>query len=71
MFLQAHDGGVVAVEISRVLGGAPQMITIGVDKTLAIWDTVSFKVLSSHWYFLVKNYMLEFTMKLIAMLPPF
>ncbi|KAF3786636.1 hypothetical protein EJ110_NYTH25065 [Nymphaea thermarum] len=43
--LKAHDGGVVAVEISRVLGGAPQMITIGVDKTLAIWDTVSFKEL--------------------------
>ncbi|KAG4928725.1 hypothetical protein JHK85_055211 [Glycine max] len=41
----AHDGGVVAVELSRVMGGAPQLITIGADKTLAIWDTVSFKEL--------------------------
>ncbi|KAK6930632.1 hypothetical protein RJ641_004726 [Dillenia turbinata] len=41
----AHDGGVVAVELSRVIGGAPQLITIGADKTLAIWDTVSFKEL--------------------------
>ncbi|XP_031255041.1 uncharacterized protein LOC116113026 isoform X3 [Pistacia vera] len=43
--LKAHDGGVVAVELSRVIGGAPQLITIGADKTLAIWDTVSFKEL--------------------------
>ncbi|KAK1276991.1 hypothetical protein QJS04_geneDACA011030 [Acorus gramineus] len=43
--LKAHDGGVVAVELSRVMGGAPQLITIGVDKTLAIWDTISFKEL--------------------------
>lgn len=28
-----------------MIGGAPQLITIGVDKTLAIWDTISFKVL--------------------------
>ncbi|XP_020525863.1 uncharacterized protein LOC18438955 isoform X2 [Amborella trichopoda] len=41
--LKAHDGGLVAVELSRVLGGAPQLITIGADKSLAIWDTVSFK----------------------------
>lgn len=44
LFLKAHDGGVVAVELSRVSGGAPQLITIGADKTLAIWDTISFKV---------------------------
>lgn len=43
--LKAHDGGVVAVELSRVIGGAPQLITIGADKTLAIWDTISFKEL--------------------------
>ncbi|KAJ6850889.1 uncharacterized protein M6B38_262105 [Iris pallida] len=43
--LKAHDGGVVAVELSRVMGGAPQLITIGADKTLGIWDTVSFKEL--------------------------
>lgn len=43
--LKAHDGGVLAVELSRVIGGAPQLITIGVDKTLAIWDTISFKEL--------------------------
>ncbi|KHN14190.1 hypothetical protein glysoja_028588 [Glycine soja] len=43
--LKAHDGGVVAVELSRGMGGAPQLITIGADKTLAIWDTVSFKEL--------------------------
>ncbi|CAM8905406.1 unnamed protein product [Rhodiola kirilowii] len=43
--LKAHDGGVVAVELSRVIGGAPQLITIGADKSLAIWDTISFKEL--------------------------
>ncbi|KAK2978952.1 hypothetical protein RJ640_008733, partial [Escallonia rubra] len=43
--LKAHDGGVVSVELSRVIGGAPQLITIGADKTLAIWDTISFKEL--------------------------
>ncbi|KAI3805254.1 hypothetical protein L1987_27463 [Smallanthus sonchifolius] len=43
--LKAHDGGVVAVELSRVRGSAPQLITIGADKTLAIWDTMSFKEL--------------------------
>lgn len=43
--LKAHEGGVVAVELSRVIGGAPQLITIGADKTLAIWDTISFKEL--------------------------
>ncbi|OMO53215.1 hypothetical protein CCACVL1_28804 [Corchorus capsularis] len=43
--LKAHDGGVIAVELSRVIGGAPQLITIGADKTLAIWDTISFKEL--------------------------
>ncbi|XP_024959250.1 uncharacterized protein LOC112500152 isoform X3 [Cynara cardunculus var. scolymus] len=42
---KAHDGGVVAVELSRVSGSAPQLITIGADKTLAIWDTMSFKEL--------------------------
>lgn len=34
----------MAVELSRVIGGAPQLVTIGADKTLAIWDTISFKV---------------------------
>ncbi|PON65935.1 Guanine nucleotide-binding protein, beta subunit [Trema orientale] len=43
--LKAHDGGVVAVELSRVIEGAPQLVTIGADKTLAIWDTISFKEL--------------------------
>ncbi|KAF7804999.1 transcription initiation factor TFIID subunit 5 [Senna tora] len=43
--LKAHDGGVVSVEISRVTGSAPQLITIGADKTLVIWDSVSFKEL--------------------------
>ncbi|KAL0348165.1 UNVERIFIED_CONTAM: TSET complex member tstF [Sesamum angustifolium] len=43
--LKAHDGGVVAIELSRVVGAAPQLITIGADKTLAIWDTISFKEL--------------------------
>ncbi|KAL3613219.1 hypothetical protein CASFOL_042910 [Castilleja foliolosa] len=43
--LKAHDGGVAAVEISRVVGAPPQLITIGADKTLAIWDTMSFKEL--------------------------
>lgn len=40
----------MAVELSRVMGGAPQLITIGADKTLAIWDTISFKVL--HLFFI-------------------
>ena len=35
----------MAVELSRVIGGAPQLVTIGADKTLAIWDTISFKVI--------------------------
>ncbi|EPS66148.1 hypothetical protein M569_08629, partial [Genlisea aurea] len=43
--LKAHDSGVVAVELSRIAGAAPQLITIGVDKSLAIWDTTSFKEL--------------------------
>ncbi|KAL6211035.1 hypothetical protein ACLB2K_016263 [Fragaria x ananassa] len=43
--IKAHDGGVVAVELSRVIGSAPQLISIGADKTLAIWDTISFKEL--------------------------
>ncbi|KAL2231349.1 uncharacterized protein LOC105172480 [Sesamum indicum] len=43
--LKAHDGGVVAIELSRVVGAAPQLITIGADKSLAIWDTISFKEL--------------------------
>lgn len=44
MTLKAHDGGVVSIELSHVAGAAPQLITIGADKTLAIWDTISFKV---------------------------
>ncbi|KAK4763822.1 hypothetical protein SAY87_013260 [Trapa incisa] len=43
--LKAHDGGVIAIELSRVIGGAPQLITVGADKTLAMWDTMSFKEL--------------------------
>ncbi|XP_022725382.1 uncharacterized protein LOC111281878 isoform X1 [Durio zibethinus] len=39
-----RDAGVIAVELSRVIGGA-QLITIGADKTLAIWDTISFQEL--------------------------
>lgn len=35
----------MAVELSRVSGSAPQLITIGADKTLAIWDTMTFKVI--------------------------
>ncbi|KAG5624941.1 hypothetical protein H5410_010159 [Solanum commersonii] len=42
---KAHDGGAIAVELSIVIGNAPQFISIGADKTLAIWDTVSFKEL--------------------------
>lgn len=45
---KAHDGGVYAIELARVLGGAPQLISIGADKTLAVWDTVSFKVPGSN-----------------------
>ncbi|KAL0335348.1 UNVERIFIED_CONTAM: TSET complex member tstF [Sesamum radiatum] len=39
--LKAHDGGVIAVERSHVVGAPPQLITIGADKTLAIWDTMT------------------------------
>ena len=39
------DGGVVVVGLSKVVAGAPQLITIGTDKTVTIWDTISFKVL--------------------------
>ncbi|KAJ4877700.1 Transducin/WD40 repeat-like superfamily protein [Raphanus sativus] len=41
----AHDGGLVAVELSRVSGSAPQLITIGADKTLDICHTMTFKEL--------------------------
>lgn len=43
----------MAVELSRVSGSAPQLITIGADKTLAIWDTMTFKVnvMSHLWIF--------------------
>jgi len=44
MYLKAHDGGVAAVDILRISGSAPQLITVGADKTLAVWDTVSFRV---------------------------
>ncbi|VFQ74283.1 unnamed protein product [Cuscuta campestris] len=40
---EAHDGGVIAVELFRVIGSAPQLITIGADKNLVIWDTFAFK----------------------------
>ncbi|TYJ20817.1 hypothetical protein E1A91_A08G022800v1 [Gossypium mustelinum] len=43
--MKAHDGGVVAIELNRVIGGSPQLITIGADKTLVIWDTNKFKEL--------------------------
>ncbi|KAK8615207.1 hypothetical protein V6N13_068988 [Hibiscus sabdariffa] len=43
--MKAHDGGVVAIELYRVIGGSPHLITIGADKTLAIWDTNKFKEL--------------------------
>jgi hypothetical protein len=41
--LQAHDGGVYGIELARVQDEAPQLVSIGADKTLAIWDTVNFK----------------------------
>ncbi|KAG6408640.1 hypothetical protein SASPL_131658 [Salvia splendens] len=41
--VKAHDGGVVAIELSRVAGAPPNLITIGADKTLAIWEASSFK----------------------------
>nr|POE98199.1 augmin subunit 5 [Quercus suber] len=44
-----HDGGVVAAELSKVVAGAPQLITIGTDKTLTIWDTISFKDIVTFW----------------------
>ncbi|EFJ28983.1 hypothetical protein SELMODRAFT_92496 [Selaginella moellendorffii] len=43
--LKAHDGGVHGMEMAKIQGGPPQLITIGADKTLAIWDITSFKEL--------------------------
>lgn len=34
----------MSADFSRVIGGAPQLITIGADKALTIWDTVNFRV---------------------------
>lgn len=42
--VQAHKEGVYALELARVQEGPPQFVSIGADKTLAIWDTQSFKV---------------------------
>jgi hypothetical protein len=42
--VQAHKEGVYALELARVQEGPPQLISIGADKTLAIWDTQFFKV---------------------------
>ncbi|KAK8494689.1 hypothetical protein V6N12_016059 [Hibiscus sabdariffa] len=36
--MKAHDGGVVAILLYRVIGGSPHLITISADNTLAIWD---------------------------------
>ncbi|KAK8649380.1 hypothetical protein V6N13_130109 [Hibiscus sabdariffa] len=36
--MKAHDGGVVAILLYRVIGGNPHLITINADNTLAIWD---------------------------------
>lgn len=47
--VQAHDGGVYALELARVQEGPPQLVSIGADKTLAIWDTQSFKVSLMTW----------------------
>ncbi|KAK7812782.1 augmin subunit 5 [Quercus suber] len=47
--IMIHDGGVVAAELSKVVAGAPQLITIGTDKTLTIWDTISFKDIVTFW----------------------
>lgn len=54
----------MAVELSRVIGGSPQLITIGADKTLAIWDTISFKVL----YFVKGLYMQALTFMFLHIL---
>ncbi|CAM6114633.1 unnamed protein product [Calypogeia fissa] len=41
--VKGHDGGVVGIELIRVQGGPPQLVTIGADKTMAVWDTLIFK----------------------------
>jgi WD40 repeat protein len=43
--VKAHKEGVYALELARVQEGPPQLISIGADKTLAIWDTQFFKEL--------------------------
>ncbi|KAL2642182.1 hypothetical protein R1flu_009769 [Riccia fluitans] len=43
--LKAHDGGVIGIELLRTKEGPPQIVTIGADKTMAIWDTGTFKEL--------------------------
>lgn len=78
VFVKAHDGGVVAVELSRVMGSAPQLITIGADKTLAIWDTVTFKVLildicmKLYYYFFIslRTYSITFAVQEIRRIKP-
>ncbi|KAG6555176.1 hypothetical protein Mapa_003215 [Marchantia paleacea] len=42
--VKGHDGGVTGIELMRPKEGPPQLVTIGADKTLAIWETVSFKL---------------------------
>ncbi|CAM6102896.1 unnamed protein product [Calypogeia fissa] len=41
--VKGHDGGVVGIEFIRVQGGPPQLVTIGADKTMAVWDMPIFK----------------------------
>ena len=48
-----HDGGVVAVELSEVVVGAPQLITIGTDKTLTIGDTILLVIIYVFWIALI------------------
>jgi hypothetical protein len=35
----------VGIELIRIQGGPPQIVTIGADKTMAVWDTLIFKVM--------------------------
>ena len=67
----------MAVELSRVSGSAPQLITIGADKTLAIWDTMTFKVMLYLMYgfcifygFLFSTHMCTFSLQELRRIKP-
>eukprot|EP00271_Cylindrocystis_brebissonii_P014334 TRINITY_DN35657_c0_g1_i1.p1 TRINITY_DN35657_c0_g1~~TRINITY_DN35657_c0_g1_i1.p1 ORF type:complete len:1559 (+),score=320.88 TRINITY_DN35657_c0_g1_i1:569-5245(+) len=37
---KGHDSGVIDIALARVVGGPPQLVTCGADKTVAVWDSL-------------------------------